>query len=264
MTGGDAIEAVLRRDRLVVGAALLLLTLAAWAYVVALAGAMAAMQGGGWGMAFMPLMPMGPWDASRFALTLAMWAAMMVGMMTPSAAPMVLLHARVVRRERGGALPFAPTGAFLAGYLAVWTFFSLAATLLQAGLTGLAPMSPLMVATGPYLGGALLVAAGLYQLTPAKRACLAHCRAPIGYLAHHWRPGAWGAFRMGLTHGAYCLGCCWLLMGLLFVVGVMNLFWVAAIAAFVLLEKIVPRGEAVARASGIGLLAFAAYLALGA
>ncbi len=145
---------------------------------------------------------------------------------------------------------FAPTGAFAAGYLVAWTLFSLAATALQWALEQAALVSPMMVGASAWLGGGLLVAAGVYQWTPLKHACLENCRSPDAFLSRIWRKGAGGAVAMGVHHGAYCVGCCWFLMALLFVGGVMNLLWVAAIAAFVLLEKIVRHGHLVSRACG--------------
>jgi predicted metal-binding membrane protein len=147
------------------------------------------------------------------------------------------------------------TTIFVLGYLVVWTTYSVAAALAQAGLHAAALMSPAMAATSPLLAGGLLVAAGVFQWTPLKRACLAGCRSPLSFLMAGWREGRGGAFVMGLRHGLYCLGCCWALMALLFVVGVMNLLWVAAIAVAVLVEKVVPRGDLVGRLAGVALVA---------
>ena len=202
------------------------------------------------------------WDATYFVLMFLMWAIMMVGMMVPSAAPMILLFAAIDRKRRPSRSPFPGTAVFTLGYLLVWAAFSLVATALQWALSEAALLSPMMAGTSRALGAALFAAAGAYQVTPLKHACLHHCRSPIHFVVGHWRPGTAGALRMGVEHGAYCVGCCWFLMGLLFVGGVMNLLWVAVIAAFVLAEKVAPRGELVARASGALMLAFAAYLAL--
>jgi len=185
-----------------------------------------------------------------------MWAVMMAAMMTPSAAPMILLYAAITRKTRAEGRPVAHSGAFASGYLATWTAFSALATVLQWGLEQAALLSPMMAGTSPYLGGVILIAAGTYQMTPLKHACLKHCRSPVHFLVGHWRKGAGGAFRMGLNHGFYCVGCCWVLMALLFVGGVMNLLWIAALAGFVLLEKIVPHGVLVGRVAG-GLLIIA-------
>ena len=185
-----------------------------------------------------------PWTATEFALRLVMWAAMMVAMMVPTAAPMTLVYAAVARKAAAQNNPLAPTFVFVAGYIAMWSLFSVVATAAQRALDQLALLSPMMVSNSALLGSALLIGAGVYQLTPLKQACLRHCRAPAQFLSQHWHTGTAGAFRMGLRLGAYCLGCCWVLMGLLFVGGVMNLLWIAAIAAFVLLEKTIPFGEA--------------------
>jgi predicted metal-binding membrane protein len=239
------LDALLRRDRLIIVAGLVALTVLAWVYIVWMASAMETGQ-----MADMAMPYLRPWSAIDFLLMFLMWAIMMVGMMAPSAAPMMLLVAAINRKQQQRVKPLAPTGAFVAGYLAVWMAFSLLATLLQWGLEQAALLSPMMVSTSPVLGGVLLIGAGLYQWTPYKDVCLKHCRSPIQFLMHHWRKGVHGAFAMGITHGAFCLGCCWLLMGLLFFGGVMNLLWVAAIAVFVLLEKIAPGGQMLGRVAG--------------
>jgi predicted metal-binding membrane protein len=241
----SSLDALLRRDRLIVLGGLIALTVLAWAYIVWMASAMETGQ-----MADMAMPYLRPWSALDFLLMFLMWAIMMVGMMTPSAAPMILLVAAINRKQQERIQPLMPTAAFVAGYLAVWAAFSLLATLLQWGLEQAALLSPMMVSTSPVLGGVLLIGAGLYQCTPYKDVCLKHCRSPIHFLMHHWRKGARGAFAMGITHGAFCLGCCWLLMGLLFFGGVMNLLWVAAIAVFVLLEKIAPGGQILGRVAG--------------
>jgi len=186
-----------------------------------------------------------------------MWAVMMVGMMVPTAAPMTLVYAAVARKAARQGTKVAPTAAFVAGYVAMWTLFSLGATLAQWGLDSAALLSPMMVSNSPKLGAALLFAAGVYQLTPWKDSCLEHCRAPAHFISANWRPGVAGAFRMGVVHGAYCLGCCWILMGLLFLGGVMNLLWIAAITLFVLLEKILPAGALAGRIAGLAMIAAA-------
>jgi predicted metal-binding membrane protein len=181
-----------------------------------------------------------------------MWAVMMVGMMAGTAMPMLLLFAgaQAGRGQRG-----APLGALIfgLGYLTIWTGFSAFATFAQWALHKAAMLSPAMKTSSPRLAGVILLAAGAYQLTPWKGACLTHCRSPLGFLMTNWRDGKWGAIRMGLVHGAYCLGCCWALMCVLFVVGVMNLAWVAALTVFVLLEKIGPAGAIVARVAGAAI-----------
>ena len=242
----STLESILKRDRAIVLAGLAGVTALAWAHLFALAGEMGPMPAA---------MASQPWDGAEFARMFLMWAVMMVGMMVPGAAPMILIFTLVSRRSRERGRPFTPAGAFVSGYVIVWTAFSLAATALQWGLHMAALLSPALAAAGPALGAGLFLAAGLYQWTPAKNACLVHCRSPIEFISRGWRPGAGGALRMGLEHGAYCLGCCWLLMGLLFAGGVMNLLWAAGIALFVLVEKAAPRGEWVARASGAAMAA---------
>ena len=195
-----------------------------------------------------------PWSAMDAVLTFVMWAVMMVGMMVPSAAPMSLLFAQVSRKAAAQGAAVVPTFVFVSGYVAAWTLFSVGATALQWQLERTALLSPMLASASPLFGAVLLAGAGLYQLSPWKNACLAHCRAPASFFAAHWRPGGWGAFRMGLAHGLYCLGCCWILMGLLFFGGVMNLLWVAGLTIFVLVEKIAPRGELLARMAGVAML----------
>ncbi len=205
-----------------------------------------------------------PWTATDVFFTFAMWAVMMVGMMAGAAAPVLLLFAatRAGRREGGVSLA---TLMFGLGYLTVWVGFSACAALAQWALHQTAMLSPGMAASSPYLAGTILMGAGAYQLTPWKGACLTQCRSPLGFLMTNWRDGQLGALQMGVRHGAYCLGCCWALMCVLFVVGVMNLVWVAALTGFVLLEKIGPAGTIVARVAGAamvlaGILVIAAKL----
>jgi predicted metal-binding membrane protein len=195
-----------------------------------------------------------PWTATEFGLRLMMWSVMMIAMMVPTAAPMTLLYAAVVRKAAAQHNPLAPTFTFVSGYIAMWTMFSLAATVAQHALDQATLLSPMMVSTSAGFGAALLIAAGVYQLTPLKNACLRNCRAPAHFLSRYWRTGNLGAFRMGLRLGAYCVGCCWILMGLLFVGGVMNLMWIAAIAIFVLLEKTIPFGEVSGRIAGVAMI----------
>lgn len=253
-----SVEAVLKRDRILVLAGLAVITAAAWLYIVFVPGR---------DMLSMPrdmAMPFRPWGWTDFSLMLLMWAAMMVGMMLPSAVPTLLVFASFTRRQRAQGHVMAPTGAFLAGYVIVWSAFSLGATLLQWWLESLALISPMMVATGWILEGGLLIAAGLYQWTPVKRACLAHCRSPLDFVARRFKPGMGGALAMGIEHGAFCVGCCGVLMGLLFVAGVMNLVSVAAIAGFVLLEKAMPFGAETGRLCGLLLVAAGIFVLFGA
>jgi predicted metal-binding membrane protein len=245
-----AIEILARRDRLLVAAGLAAIAGLSWLYILNLASGMPG------GMQSMAMPALEPWSTADFTLMFVMWAVMMVAMMIPSAAPMILLHAAIIAKRPAPDHTPGATAAFTTGYLVVWTGFSAAATLLQWALEQAALLSPMMVSSSPYLGGALLIGAGVYQITPLKNACLQHCRSPVQFLTAHWRKGTGGAFRMGLAHGLYCVGCCWVLMALLFVGGVMNMLWIAAIAIFVLLEKIAPNGRLVSRTAA-GLLALA-------
>lgn len=244
-----------RRDRVVVLGGLAAVAALSWAYVSYLAADMQSV-----GMA-MPRMQ--AWGVADFALTFVMWAVMMVAMMTPSATPMILMFAGVNRRRRQQQLPYAPTGVFLLGYLVVWAGFGVLATVAQGALHTASLLSPMMATTSPILGGVLLLGAGIYQFTPLKRACLRHCRSPLGFILNEWREGRWGAFLMGLKHGGYCAGCCWFLMALLLVAGVMNLLWVAAIAAFILLEKAAPAGYPVGRVAGVMLVGWGVWMVVG-
>ena len=252
MDNETLLEAALKRDRTIVAVGLVIVAALAWSYTAYLAWGVEGLSGG-IEMAMPQMQPWGPWD---FVLMSVMWAVMMVAMMTPSAAPMVLVFTMVHRRRRGRARPYVPAGVFLLGYLAVWTAFSAVATVGQWALHSAALLSSVMGYVGPLLGGAILIAAGLYQWSPLKHVCLKHCRSPLSFIMTNWREGILGAFRMGVHHGGYCVGCCWLLMGLLFVAGVMNLLWIAAIAVFVLLEKALPWGDVAGRTGG-GLLALA-------
>lgn len=241
------------RDRAVVWCALIVLIALSWGYLFALHKEMSALANGGASAAELLRTMTQPWQAADVLFTFAMWFVMMIGMMAGSAAPMLLLFAATEAR-RGSRISLA-VASFGAGYLAVWLGFSALATLAQWALHNAGLLSPLMVTTEPRVGGAILLVAGVYQLTPLKAACLALCRSPLGFMMTHWRDGRAGAWRMGLAHGLHCLGCCWALMGVLFVVGVMNLLWVAALTLLVLLEKVGFAPLLVARATGIALVA---------
>jgi predicted metal-binding membrane protein len=247
VSGEAALAFVLKRDRLVVAAGLVATVAAGWIYL--LLAPMPAMDG----METMAMGRLGGWTSADVTLTILMWAAMMVGMMVPSAAPVILLYAMVARRR--DAAGHASTAALVAGYVTAWSVFSLAATLLQWGLDEAALLTMAQAAASPILGAAILMAAGVYQFLPLKHACLDHCRSPLHVVTHEWRPGRRGAFVMGVRHGAVCVGCCWALMGLLFVGGTMNLLWAAAIAVLVLAEKLLPAGPLVGRLAGLGLIA---------
>ncbi len=247
------LEAVLKRDRLITLAGLIAISALGWAYLVHMAFQMGHMEMEHMHME-MAMPQMQAWTVLDLFLLFIMWVVMMVVMMVPSAAPMVLMFARINRQRRERQRPFISTGIFLLGYILVWAGYSLAATLVQWGLHSAALLSPMMVSSSHILGGVLLVTAGIFQLTPLKQACLTRCRSPLSFLTTEWREGAGGALLMGLKHGSYCVGCCWVLMALLFVAGVMNLLWVATITIFVLAEKLVPRGDLLGRLTGAPLI----------
>jgi predicted metal-binding membrane protein len=202
----------------------------------------------------------GAWAPGDLALVFVMWAVMMAAMMVPAALPMLLTHRRVVTMRRLGPWPGALTGAFLLGYLAVWTGFSALASAAQWMLHGARLISPGMAVTSSVLGGVLLMAAGLYQWSALKHRCLARCRGLLDFLATEWRDGLAGALAMGLRHGLYCVGCCWVLMAMLFAVGVMNLWWIAGLSLLVLVEKVARGGQWLGRASGLLLIAWGAWV----
>ncbi|PKB82362.1 MAG: hypothetical protein BZY88_04625 [SAR202 cluster bacterium Io17-Chloro-G9] len=251
------IEAVFQRDRVVVTAGVVALVALAWAYMVYLAQSTSEMGSG------MVMAQLQSWSAADFGLMFLMWAVMMVAMMVPTAAPMILLFATVNRRRREQERPYVPTAIFLSGYVIVWSGFAALATVANWGLHVNSLLSSMMGTTSSaYLGGGLLLIAGIFQWSPLKYTCLSRCRSPMGFLMTEWRDGAGGALRMGLKHGGYCLGCCWVLMGLLFVLGVMNLAWIAALAAFVLLEKVIPKGQLVSQATGVLLAGWGSWMVI--
>ena len=233
----DLTSRILRHERAIVTIGIGLLVALSWGFLASGAG----MDDG---MA-MPGMASPPLSA-----LMLMWWLMMVAMMLPSAAPAILLYARV-RNMRGADADVAQSWVFLAGYLNVWLLFSIIAATVQRLAAG-----PDMTLENPAVASAVLILAGLYQLSPLKGACLRECRSPAQFLSRHWRPGAIGAMRLGVIHGAYCVGCCWLLMTLLFVGGIMNFAWIAALTVVVGIEKLVPRGDWIGRLAGIGLIAW--------
>lgn len=242
-----------RRDRVLIGSCIVLITALAWAYLVYLNRQMTSSLEADATMAAMGMVMNTPWSARDVFFAFVMWTVMMVGMMTASATPVLLLFAGTQnqRAERGVPLSVLMFGL---GYFAIWLGFSAGMAVAQGALHQAGLLSSMTVASSPRLAGAILLAAGVYQLTPAKRRCLTHCQSPLGFLMSRWREGAGGALRMGLQHGAYCLGCCWALMGVLFVVGVMNLAWVAVLSVFVLVERIGPAGAWVSRVGGAVLI----------
>ena len=266
----STLETVLRRDRLVVASALGVIAALAWAYVLWLA---ADMDMGGMSMSGFRMVPDGmgmmapaiaPWSAIEFTLVFVMWAVMMVGMMAPSAAPMILMYAHVGRQGKTGGKPFAATGWFAAGYFLAWIGFSLAATLVQWVMEREALLDARMTNTNTLIGAGVLIGAGIYQWTPIKDACLSNCQTPFGFLMSHggFRSSIRGCMHLGLLHGTYCVGCCWILMAVLFVVGVMNVLWIALLALLVLLERLTPSGRWVARIVGVVCIAVGAWMVL--
>lgn len=232
------------RDRQVIIVALIGLAALAWVYLYEAARDM--------DLAGMP--GINGWTKLNLLLAYVMWVVMMIGMMVPTALRAVLIYAGIAQRASVNRTPVAATSWFVAGYVLSWAAFSAAATAAQWGLTRIGMLSPMAVTMSPYLGGGLLVTAGIYQLTPWKQACLSHCQSPVLYLATRFKPSTGGALGLGLRHGAYCLGCCWMLMALLFLGGVMNLLWIAVIAGFVLLEKLSSPKVPLARATGMAMI----------
>jgi predicted metal-binding membrane protein len=246
MTGTWALEQTLRHDRLIVAIGIATVVAFSWGYLLAGAGIDT-------GMADMPMDPE-PWSPAQALLMFAMWWVMMIAMMVPSAAPTILLFAAIKRRQAAAENPVIASWLFLAGYLVIWAGFSVVAVSVQWGLEQSGLLSGMMASTSSMLAGIILLVAGLYQFTPIKRACLRYCQSPLLFLSSYWQPDGLGALRMGFRHGGYCVGCCWFLMALLFVVGVMNLVWIAAVAIYVAFEKLLPRSEWISRAAGVVLI----------
>lgn len=264
----SAFERLLKRDRIVTSVGLATLCALAWLYILKGIG----LEMSAWEMTTLALFPHRQvhdampgmsvvsigWGLGAWALMIAMWWIMMIAMMTPSAAPTILLYAHVHRHAVAGDQmqdKLAPTGAFALGYMLVWLGFAVAATMLQWALERTGLVSAMMMGSrSSWLSAIVLLAAGFYQLSPLKNVCLAHCRSPVSFLSRYWRPHRLGAIRLGAMHGAYCVGCCWMLMVLLFVGGVMNLAWIVVIASVVLIEKAVPGGQWLGRAAGVLLI----------
>lgn len=269
------VERALARDHVLVIAALGVVTMLAWAWTLShgrtatgVSGhaGMSDMRGmdGMSGMSAMLATAASPasWSAAHALLMFVMWWVMMVAMMVPGASPLVLLAAAVHRRAGARHAPLVVSGALAAGYVVVWGAFSLGATLLQWALERAGVLLQATLSAPAPVAAAILVAAGAYQLAPPKRACLRHCRSPVDFLSSHWRPGRRAAFRLGMLHGAWCVGCCWFLMALLFVGGVMNPLWIGGIALYILLEKFAPAGERLSRAAGVAMIALGTVLLL--
>ncbi|WP_454754641.1 DUF2182 domain-containing protein [Cupriavidus necator] len=258
---GPAAE-LISRDRILVWASIGVITVLAWGYLFYLDHQMASALQYDSMMAAMGMSTQRSWTGADVFLTFAMWVVMMAGMMTGSAAPVMLLYAGLHARQSGHRAPLIVL-PFGFGYLAVWVGFSACATLAQWALHENAMLSPVMAVSSQQVGGAILCLAGAYQLTPLKRVCLLHCRSPLGFLMTNWRDGKLGALEMGVRHGAFCLGCCWALMCVLFVTGVMTLLWVAMLALLVMLEKLGPAGAHLARFSGVAIIAVGVLILAG-
>jgi predicted metal-binding membrane protein len=251
-----SLETALRWDRVIVGSGLGGITILSWLYLISMARNIHLAD-----FSRNMLMPHPPVRASHdLAMLCAMWAVMMVAMMVPAVTPTALLFSRFNRSRHRERAPYRETWGFLGGYLVLWTLCSLLAGVAQWASHSSGLISEGMVSTSNVLGGALLLGAGVYQWTPLKNACLKHCRSPLAFLMTRWREGTAGAFRMGLEHGAYCAGCCWFMMLLLFVAGVMNFLWMGAITALVLVEKISPAGPWAARMSGALFAGWGAWM----
>ena len=291
MSEGSLLEVALKRDRLLVIAGIAVVIVFSWTYILLGAGMgrsafeiaqpssgmseMTVAEAGGDRVfsiriaeavrsAHTAMTQAAVWTPGYATLMFFMWWVMMMAMMLPSASPVILLFAAVNRKQRALDAPYVPTAVFAVGYIIVWGGFSLLAAGIQWGLESAGIFSAMMASTSALFGGIVLLAAGIYQLTPLKQACLRHCRSPVHYIADHWRPGSFGAMQMGIEHGVFCLGCCWTLMALLFVGGVMNLYWIAGLAVFVLLEKTIPAGHRLGAVTGIGLILWGGWLAAGA
>jgi predicted metal-binding membrane protein len=257
VTEHSVLERAVVRDRWLVLASLLVVAGACWAWIVPMAQDMYGDMTGPSAWMMTPA-----WNGAHLALLFAMWTAMMIGMMLPSAAPTLLLYGMVARRGDGATDAPLRVHIFAGGYLVVWTAFSAVAAVAQRAFTEANVLTPMMEASAPLAAGAMLVVAGLYQLTPLKRACLSACQSPAAFLVRHWRAGRAGAFRIGLLHGWYCLGCCWALMLLLFAGGVMNLAVIVGLTAFLLLEKLMPPALQGGRFSGVVLVVAGMYMVL--
>ena len=266
-----SLETILKHDRRVVAGGLLLVIVSAWGYLLTGAGMgasaleMTHMSTGEHASMDMSagMMRIAAWTPDYVVVMFLMWWVMMIAMMLPSAAPTILLAAALNRRTHAHISPYGITGFFAAGYLLAWAFFSVVAVATQWWLQQSGALSAMLRSTSSLLAGGLLLAAALWQVTPLKRACLAHCRSPVRFLTERRREGNIGALAMGAEHGAYCLGCCWMLMLLLFVGGVMNLYWIIGLAILVFVEKVLPIGQRVSPLIAIGLGAWGMALIAG-
>ena len=258
------LELVLKRDRAVVLSSLVIVASLAWAYLAYLAWNMQGSMSAGSMQMSVSTAQVRSWSGVDFGLMYLMWAVMMTAMMVPTAAPMILTFATVNRKRLEQRKPFVRTGVFLSGYLLIWGGFAAIATSAQWGLHQAALLSSMMGNATPVVAGLILIVAGAFQWTPLKYVCLKHCRTPMGFIMTEWREGPRGALTMGVRHGGFCLGCCWFLMGLMFVAGVMNLLWMAVVAAYILAEKVIPAGHWFSRVAGLALIGWGAWMVVGA
>lgn len=247
------LEYLLKRDRSVIITGLVLITILSWLYIIYLYRQMVVMD---MSAAFFAMPMTQHWTITDFGLLFLMWLVMMIAMMTPSVSPLILIFAMINRKKRQQQDPFVYTWYLLAGYFLVWGGFSLLATLLQWLLQQVSLLNPEMKTTSKVLGSIILVAAGIFQFTDLKKTCLGNCRNPIDFINRNWKEGKQGALKMGIENGTYCLGCCWVLMVLLFFSGIMNLLWIALIAVFVLIEKTFPQPKWISSVAGIALIAY--------
>ena len=236
------------RDKAFIIVALILLSVLAWTVTIHQADGM------GWGLVTCSMTMGTPFSPANALLYLALWGVMMIAMMFPSVAPMVMLFSTFARKNRAQGATSAPTWMFVSGYVVLWTLAGGVAYAGDLAIQSLPAVFPSLRTYGAVIGGITLIIAGLYQLTPLKYLCLSHCRSPLGFLLHGWQEGYSGAFRMGFHHGAYCLGCCWSLMTVLFVAGTMNLVWMGILTLVIFLEKMVPQGAMLGKGVGIGLI----------
>jgi predicted metal-binding membrane protein len=256
MVKSSKMESLLQKDRLFIISGLALITVLAWAYMFRMAWEMV-----GKGMDI-NLACLGHWGPGDLAHMFIMWSIMMVAMMIPSATPMIVIFAIVNRQRSNKQGPFIPTWVFVLGYLTAWTVYSALATMVQWGLHTAALLTHTLVITSPLLGALLLVAAGVFQWTPIRDACMTQCRSPFGFIMTEWREGHRGALIMGLKRGIYCVGCCWMLMILSFVLGVMNMLWMAALTAFMVLEKVTDN-KWISRVAGMILVVWGLWVVAG-
>ncbi|MCW3106577.1 MAG: metal-binding protein [Segetibacter sp.] len=247
------LEYILRRDRFIVITGLCIISILAWVYIIYLYRQMEVMDMD----ALFFAMPMTPkWATTDFILMFLMWLVMMIAMMTPSVAPLILLFTKVNRQKREQQTPFVNTWYLFIGYFVVWGGFSLIATILQWVLQQITWLNPDMIITNKILGSIILIAAGVFQFTPLKQTCLNFCKSPLQFIYSHWKDGKKGAVAMGIRNGTYCVGCCWVLMVLLFVSGVMNILWVALITLFVLIEKVTAKSKWISLTAGSVLIIY--------